>query len=219
MLRALDGVSFDLSPGAFLTIFGANGAGKTTLLNILSGLTRPTSGTAIVAGHDATRGDPHLMKKIGVISHASCLYADLSPLENLVFYARMYGLEDPEDTAVKAIERVGLKARIHDRVRTFSRGMLQRLSIARATLHDPEVLFLDEPFTGLDPRASSQLKEYLRALHTGHRTILMTTHDISCGLEMSDRVAVQVKGRFAFLEHIDNVEKNGFEKMYLEMMG
>ncbi|MFQ5450189.1 MAG: heme ABC exporter ATP-binding protein CcmA [Nitrospinaceae bacterium] len=216
VLKALDGISFDLEAGEFLTIFGPNGAGKTTLIKILSGLTRPTSGTARVAGVEVLQGDSRLRREIGVITHASCLYADLSPLENLVFYAKMYGLDQPHDRAVQALEGVGLKSRMHDRVRTFSRGMLQRASIARAVIHNPLILFLDEPFTGLDPQGSQVLKQYLRSLHTKKRTIIMTTHDLSCGLEMCDKVAVQARGRIALLKPIGQIEKERFEDLYFD---
>lgn len=216
VLRAVDGIDFDLKRGEFLTVFGPNGAGKTTLIKILSGLTQPSSGSAKVAGFDVTEGNPRMRKEIGVISHATALYADLTPLENLMFFARMHGLAQPEDQALKVIDEVGLTQRRNDRVRTFSRGMLQRLSIARAILHDPKILFLDEPFTGLDLHASNILKEHLQRLHDRRRTILMTTHDISCGLEMCDKVALQVQGKFAFLENIGNVERDQFEAMYFD---
>ncbi|UCD11854.1 MAG: heme ABC exporter ATP-binding protein CcmA [Nitrospinaceae bacterium] len=215
---ALRGISFSLRKGEFLTIFGPNGAGKTTLLKILAGLAKPTRGTARVAGFDVLEGDPGMKRQIGVIAHASCLYSDLSAVENLIFYAKMYGLGRPEERAVRAIENVGLKARMHDRVRTYSRGMQQRVSIARAVLHDPPILFLDEPFTGLDPQGSNNLKETLRALHTDKRTVLMTTHDIACGLELSDKVAVQSKGRFVLYEDACNLEKHRFEDLYFEIL-
>ena len=215
-LKAVDGIDFELKQGEFLTVFGPNGAGKTTLIKILAGLTQPSSGTAKVAGYDVAEGHPEMRKEIGIISHATALYADLTPLENLIFFARMHGLEQPEDRALKVIEEVGLSPRRNDRVRTFSRGMLQRLSIARAVLHDPAILFLDEPFTGLDLHATNVLKEHLQRLHDRHRTILMTTHDISCGLEMCDKVALQVQGKFAFLENIADVDKDQFESIYFD---
>jgi heme exporter protein A len=215
-LKAVDGIDFELKQGEFLTVFGPNGAGKTTLIKILSGLTQPSSGTAKVAGFDVTEGRPEMRKEIGVISHSTALYADLTPLENLMFFARMHGLEQPEDKALKVIEEVGLSRRRNDRVRTFSRGMLQRLSIARAVLHDPAILFLDEPFTGLDLHATNVLKEHLQRLHDRRRTILMTTHDISCGLEMCDKVALQVQGKFAFLKNIADVDRGQFELMYFD---
>lgn len=215
-LKAVDGIDFELKQGEFLTVFGPNGAGKTTLIKILAGLTKPSSGTAKVAGFDIAEGHPEMRKEIGIISHATALYADLTPLENLIFFARMHGLKQPEDRALKVIEEVGLSPRRNDRVRTFSRGMLQRLSIARAVLHDPAILFLDEPFTGLDLHATNVLKEHLQRLHDRHRTILMTTHDISCGLEMCDKVALQVQGKFAFLENITDVDKDQFESIYFD---
>ena len=215
-LKAVDGIDFELKQGEFLTVFGPNGAGKTTLIKILAGLTRPSSGTAKVAGFDVAEGHPEMRKEIGIISHATALYADLTPLENLIFFARMHGLEQPKDRALKVIDEVGLSPRRNDRVRTFSRGMLQRLSIARAVLHDPAILFLDEPFTGLDLHATNVLKEHLQRLHDRHRTILMTTHDISCGLEMCDKVALQVQGKFAFLENITDIDKDQFESIYFD---
>ena len=215
-LKAVDGIEFELKQGEFLTVFGPNGAGKTTLIKILSGLTRPSSGTARVAGFDVSEGHPDMRKEIGIISHSTALYADLTSLENLIFFARMHGIEQPEEKALKVIEEVGLSPRRNDRVRTFSRGMLQRLSIARAVLHDPAILFLDEPFTGLDLHATNVLKEHLQRLHDRRRTILMTTHDISCGLEMCDKVALQVQGSFAFLENIADVDKDRFESMYFD---
>ena len=215
-LKAVDGIDFELKQGEFLTVFGPNGAGKTTLIKILAGLTQPSSGTAKVAGFDIAEGHPEMRKEIGIISHATALYADLTPLENLIFFARMHGLKQPEDRALKVIEEVGLSPRRNDRIRTFSRGMLQRLSIARAVLHDPAILFLDEPFTGLDLHATNVLKEHLQRLHDRHRTILMTTHDISCGLEMCDKVALQVQGKFAFLENITDIDKDQFESIYFD---
>ena len=217
--QALDGISFDLNKGEFLTIFGPNGAGKTTLIKILSGLTRPTSGSVCVAGFDALGTDVNFRMEIGVISHASYLYFDLTALENLLFYAKLYSLEFPEAKANQAINEVGLKLRRHDRVRTFSRGMQQRLSIARATLHDPTILFLDEPFTGLDLQATNVLKEHLYKLHTGKRTFIMTTHDFSCGLEMCDRVAIQSQGKFVLMESLNHIDRENFENIYTEVLG
>ena len=215
-LEALRGIDFELRKGEFLSLFGPNGAGKTTLIGILSALTRPSSGTARVAGDDVKEADPEMRREIGVISHASFLYADLSPFENIRFYATMYGVKQAEERAIAVIDEGGLKPRMHDRVRTFSRGMLQRLSIARAIVHNPSILFLDEPYTGLDQHAAGILKEQLQDLHTDQRTILMTTHDFSRGLEMCDRVAIMVRGKLALWESADQVDPAGFERLYLE---
>ncbi|NIQ00062.1 MAG: ATP-binding cassette domain-containing protein [Nitrospinaceae bacterium] len=218
-MEALRGIDLDIRKGEFLSLFGPNGAGKTTLIRILSALTRPSSGTAFVAGYDVMAVDPEMRRQIGVISHSSFLYADLSPLENIRFYAKMYGVDRPEERAAAVIDEVGLKPRMHDRVRTFSRGMLQRLSIARAIVHDPSILFLDEPYTGLDQHASEILKEQLQVLHTDHRTILMTTHDFNRGLEMCDRVAIMARGKLALLEPIEALDPAGFERLYLDKVG
>ena len=217
-LQALSGVSFDLNKGEFLTIFGPNGAGKTTLIKVLAGLTRPTSGSAHIDGFDALESNAELRSQIGVISHTTCLYPDLTAVENLLFYAKLYGLDDPEKRADESIREAGLQLRRHDPVRTYSRGMQQRMAIARATLHDPSVLFLDEPFTGLDLRATNALKDHLHDLHTGKRTIIMTTHDMSCGLELCDRVAIQNKGRFLLLESINCIDQENFETFYTEVL-
>ncbi|MZH46327.1 MAG: heme ABC exporter ATP-binding protein CcmA [Nitrospinae bacterium] len=216
VLKAVDGISFDLKRGEFLSVFGPNGAGKTTLIKILTGLTRPSSGSARVAGYEVEEGMAEMRREIGVISHSSALYADLTPMENLIFFGKMYGVERPYESALNALEDVGLAPRRNDRVRTFSRGMLQRLSIARAILHDPSILFLDEPFTGLDIHASNVLKEHLQSLHDKKRTILMTTHDISCGLEMCDKVALQVMGQFAFFEDVKDIDRENFETLYFD---
>lgn len=216
VLKAVDDVSFALKRGEFLSVFGPNGAGKTTLIKILTGLTQPSSGKARVAGFEVQEGESEMRREIGVISHSTSLYGDLTPMENLIFFGRMYGLERPEESALAVLEDVGLVLRRNDRVRTFSRGMVQRLSIARAILHDPSILFLDEPFTGLDIHASNVLKENLQILHNKKRTILMTTHDVSCGLEICDKVALQVMGRFAFFENIKEVNKENFETMYFD---
>ena len=217
-LQALSGVSFDLNKGEFLTIFGPNGAGKTTLIKVLAGLTRPTSGSAHIDGFDVLESNAELRSQIGVISHTTCLYPDLTAVENLLFYAKLYGLDDPEKRADESIREAGLQLRRHDPVRTYSRGMQQRMAIARATLHDPSVLFLDEPFTGLDLRATNALKNHLHNLHTGKRTIIMTTHDMSCGLELCDRVAIQNKGRFLLLESINCIDQENFETFYTEAL-
>ena len=217
-LQALSGVSFDLNKGEFLTIFGPNGAGKTTLIKVLAGLTRPTSGSAHIDGFDVLESNAELRSQIGVISHTTCLYPDLTAVENLLFYAKLYGLDDPEKRANESIREAGLQLRRHDPVRTYSRGMQQRMAIARATLHDPSVLFLDEPFTGLDLRATNALKDHLHDLHTGKRTIIMTTHDMSCGLELCDRVAIQNKGRFLLLESINCIDQENFETFYTEAL-
>jgi heme exporter protein A len=216
LIQALRGIDLELFKGEFLTIFGPNGAGKTTLIKILSSLARPTSGTAYVAGFNIEDADPQMRSQIGVISHASYLYDNLSALENLVFYAKMHRLDNPEERAAQVIDEVGLKARMHDPVGVFSRGMTQRLSIARAIINSPAILFLDEPYTGLDQHASENLKERLSVLRDAKRSIVMITHDIPRGLEMCDRVAIMADGKKAFMGHVDDVDKDSFEDFYYQ---
>ena len=158
---ALDGVDLDVAEGEFLTLVGPNGAGKTTLLRILATLTRPTEGSVRVAGYDLAREGAEIRRRVGLASHQTLLYDDLSAEENLRFYGRMYDVTDLEERITALLQRVGLEHRRHDPVRTFSRGMQQRLSIARALLHDPAILLLDEPYTGLDQQAMEVLREVL----------------------------------------------------------
>jgi heme exporter protein A len=213
-ITALRGVDFSIARGETATLFGPNGAGKTTLIRILAGLVHPTSGKAFIDGCDMSNEEPEPRKKIGVISHQTYLYNNLTTLENLRFYGRMYGVKPLEERITKAIEEVGLADRRNDLVRTFSRGMQQRLSIARATLHSPSILFLDEPYTGLDQHAARNLRKILEHLHTEGRTVVMVTHNIARGLEMCDRVFIQVKGRMVFDKPIQEVPKEGFEELY-----
>jgi len=193
---ALDGVSFVLEPGESLTVFGPNGAGKSTLLRTLAGLLRPQRGSVYLDGKRYDGRQAHQRRQIGWISHQSLLYDALTALENLTFVARLHGLAQPESIARSALERVGLGGRLHAPVRTLSRGMVQRTAIARALLHEPQVLLLDEPFTGLDVDAARQLREVLTAEIRGGHTVVLVTHNVEEGLELASQVAVQRAGRF-----------------------
>jgi heme exporter protein A len=213
---ALRGISFDLASGEFLTLFGPNGAGKTTLLRILCGAVRPSRGRVFVAGHDVADTDGPWRRRIGLLSHQTFLYAGLSAAENLNFYARLYSLPDRRTLVARALEGVGLAERRNDAVRTFSRGMQQRLALARTLLHDPDVVFLDEPFTGLDPHAAAMLNRTLQRLRDERRTVVLVTHNLSQGLEMADRVAVQVRGRWISDEPRASVDAAAFERVYTD---
>ena len=195
---ALRGVDLNVDEGEFLALFGPNGAGKTTLIRIVSSLTRPTAGTVRVRGEDLGKAGTSLRKHIGLISHNPLLYGDLTPDENLRFFARMYDLPDAAARIDTVLEQVGLAARRRDPVRTFSRGMVQRLAIARAILHDPAIMLLDEPYTGLDLQAADMLREVLEALAASNRTVILTTHNLEQGLEMCDRAAILNRGRVAW---------------------
>ncbi len=216
---ALRGLDLELEKGRFLTVFGPNGAGKTTLIKVLSTQIGPSEGEVMVGGIDVVRDAHHLRRRIGVISHNTYLYPNLTGLENLRFYGRMYGVSHLDDRAARLLEEVGLLGRMDDRAGTYSRGMQQRLSIARALLHEPDIMFLDEPYTGLDQHASRMLRDVLETLHTGERTILLTTHNIDQGLEMCDEVAIQVRGRMVYREPITSIDRPAFEQTYFEHVG
>jgi heme exporter protein A len=213
---ALLGLDFTLAPGEFLTLFGPNGAGKTTLLGILSGLVRPTRGEVWMGGERVESGEGEWRRRIGVLSHRTFLYSGLTAAENLDFYARLYGLPDRAERVREGLEGVGLWERRDDRVRGFSRGMQQRLALARTLLHDPSVVLLDEPYTGLDPHAAEMLRRVLERLRDGARTVVLVTHNLSQGLELADRVVVQVGGRWISDEPRAAVDALAWERVYTE---
>jgi heme exporter protein A len=211
---ALEGVDLDVAEGEFLTLVGPNGAGKTTLIRVLATLTRPTEGSVRVAGYDLARQGTDVRRRIGLASHQTLLYGDLSAEENLRFYGRMYEVPKLEERITALLQRVGLEHRRHDLVRTFSRGMQQRLSIARALLHDPAILLLDEPYTGLDQQATEVLREVLAALLGRARTVLMTTHNIERGLELCNRAAILVNGRIVYQANKGDLDVADFREAY-----
>jgi heme exporter protein A len=215
-LPAVRGIDFSLARGEFLTVFGPNGAGKTTLLRILCGAVKPTAGTVRIAGEEPGGGDQAWRRRIGILSHQTFLYGGLSAAENLDFYARLHGLSDRKTRVAEALDSVELRARGGDAVRTLSRGMQQRLALARTLLHDPEVVLLDEPYTGLDPHAAAMLRGVLERLKDGRRTVLLVTHNLSQGLELADRVAVQVGGRWVSDEPRAAVDAAAFERVYTD---
>jgi heme exporter protein A len=196
VVRALRGVDFALEAGAALAVFGPNGAGKTTLLRIVAGLLRADRGEVLMGGARFNRADAAQRRRIGLISHASLLYDGLTAFENLRFYARLYGLPDAAGVARRALESVRLEQRADSPAGTMSRGMTQRLAIARALLHDPDIVLLDEPFTGLDQAAAAALRGQLMRLREERRTIVLVTHNLDEGLELATHVAIQVAGRF-----------------------
>jgi heme exporter protein A len=217
-VEALSGLDLRVDPGIFLTIFGPNGAGKTTLMKVLATLTRPSEGSALVGGKDVVRDAAAIRKRVGVISHNTYLYAQLTALENLEFYARMYRLRAGHERALALLAKMDLTRRMHDRVATYSRGMQQRLSVARALLHDPELLLLDEPYTGLDQHASRVLAEVLEGLRDGNRTVIMTTHNLQEGLAGCDRAAILVEGRLVFDQPVSDIDAPTFRETYFSLV-
>ena len=211
---ALAGVDLSVETGEFVTLVGPNGAGKTTLLRVLATLTRPTAGSVLIAGLDPARVGAEVRRQIGFLSHRTLLYEDLSAEQNLRFYARMYDVDQASARIQHLLKRVGLVARQHDPVRTFSRGMQQRLAMARAVLHRPRVLLLDEPYTGLDPQAAQALTDLLGELAGEGCTVLLTTHDLERGLAMGHRVVVLSRGRLVYDEYRGAVNPAMFPDTY-----
>jgi ABC-2 type transport system ATP-binding protein/heme exporter protein A len=193
----LRNIDLKIEKGEFLTIFGPNGAGKTTLIKIMATLVTPTSGKVIIDGLDIKEESIKVRKKIGVISHETYLYTELTAAENLRFFGRMYDTVDLESRIDELIGQVGLTYRKNDRVRTFSRGMKQRLSIARALIHDPLILFLDEPYTGLDQHAIATFDRILGGMNAKDKTRILISHDIEHGISMCDRAIILTGGHIA----------------------
>lgn len=193
----LRGLDFEVQPGEFVALLGPNGAGKTTFLRILASLSRPSLGNVTVAGHQLPHEAAAVRARLGVVSHLPLLYGDLTAEENLRFYARIYGIADHQSRITEVLEMVGLEHRRRDLVRTFSRGMQQRLAIGRAVLHDPDVMLFDEPYTGLDQDASSMLDEVLKTVAAKGRTVVMTSHDLARAEDLATRFDILSRGVIA----------------------
>ncbi len=216
--KAVDGISFELPQGAFLSIFGPNGAGKTTLLRMLSTVALPTSGKASICGIDLREHPDQARAGIGLISHAPMLYPDLSALQNLTLYAELYGVANPETRVMELLDAVELKHRRYDAVKTFSRGMTQRLSIARALINDPAVVFLDEPYSGLDPHAVEVFDQLIASVRDG-RTFVMVSHDLVKGYNMCTHALVMAKGREVLFRPKEDLPFDELKELYMSTVG
>ena len=201
---ALKGISFALPAGASLCLLGANGAGKTTLLRILSALCKPSEGSARIFGFDVQESANEVRKRIGFVGHSPMVYPHLTAQENLEFYAQLYGLKNASERVQELLEIMELTVRKHDLVSTFSRGMLQRLSIARALVHSPELLLLDEPYAGLDTHAKNLLDEILANTALA-RTFVMVSHNTEKALALCSHALVLAGGRMSFFGPADEV--------------
>jgi heme exporter protein A len=217
-VRILRGIELSVRAGEALAVVGPNGAGKTTLLRLLAGLMRPTAGEVRIMGEPLTRGADRIRRAIGLLSHQSLLYNDLTLLENLTFAARLYGLERPRTLAAASLEQAGLGARAHELPRRLSRGLLQRAAIARALLHDPQVLLLDEPFTGLDAGAADRLRTDLRGRISQGLGVVLVTHHLAEAWDLATRLAVLVEGRWA-TEEPRSGPLEAFLPRYLGLIG
>ena len=215
--RAVDDVSFALHAGECLALFGPNGAGKTTLLRLLAGLLAPTAGECRVHGV-ALRDGPAARGHVGLISHASMLYGALTARENVEFAARLYGLSDPGSAAREALAAMRVLDRADSTVRALSRGLQQRVSIARAIVHQPRLLLCDEPYTGLDDAGSAALTSALADRRASGAALLVVTHNLGEGLALATHAAIMRRGRFARLERRAEVDAASYASEYRELV-
>lgn len=215
--RAVDGVDLVLNAGDCLALFGPNGAGKTTLLRVVAGLLKPTSGSVRVCGH-TLRDDAAARANVGLISHQSMLYRALTARENVEFAARLYGVPDPRDAAIRALERMRIADRADAPVRALSRGLQQRVSIARAIVHEPSVVLLDEPYTGLDASGAAALTAMLQRLRARGATLVLVTHNVAEGLELGTHAAIMKHGRFVSYRSCSGIMAADYIAEYRELM-
>jgi len=209
---ALRDLYLTVPQGQFVALFGRNGAGKTTLLRILAGLSRPSAGAVKILAEKP--GSPGARRAIGYLSHNTAIYLDLTALENLRFYARLLDLSDSDSDLEERIALVGLAGRAREPVRNFSRGMQQRLAIARAFLHDPDILLLDEPFTGLDQEGTEYLSRFLSESRGRGKTCLMAIHDAALGYALADRLVAIERGVVALDVPRPSVTLEEFQNRY-----
>ncbi len=211
--RALRGIDLTVGWGETVAIFGPNGAGKTTLIKLLATIMRPSSGKIIIDGME-TRGHPEeARRRLGVVTHQTYLYGNLTACENLEFYATMYDVPRRNERIREVAGLVAMTSRLHDRVSTLSRGMQQRLSIARALLHQPGIVLLDEPETGLDEQSVSLLWEALER-EEGKRAVLMTTHNLERGLRLSERLLIISRGKIVYQAPSMSLDLAGLKETY-----
>jgi len=193
----LRGINLTIAAGEFVAILGNNGAGKTTLLKMLATLSAPSAGELRLFGQPMPRYAAAARARLGLIGHQAMLYRDLTARENLLFFGRMYGVKNIRDRADELLKLVGMSARADDAVKTFSRGMTQRVSIARALVHDPDILLADEPFAGLDVAGTDAVERLLLAQHQAGKTVILVNHDVGQSLRLAQRVLLLRGGRLA----------------------
>jgi heme exporter protein A len=210
----LRGLDFEVEQGEFVALLGPNGAGKTTFLRILASLSRPSMGGVNIAGYRLPDQAAAVRRRLGVVSHQPLLYGDLTAEENLKFYGRMYSITNLDARVKEVLDLVGLTARRRDLVRTFSRGMQQRLAIGRAVLHDPDVMLFDEPHTGLDQDASAMLDTVLREVAARGRTVVMTSHDLARAADLASRFDVISRGVIGASVMRDEIDPNDLLAFY-----
>jgi heme exporter protein A len=215
--RALAGLTFSLAPGECLALFGPNGAGKTTLLRVLAGLLKPTSGSARISGIQLP-GGPLARSRIGLISHHTMLYEALSPRENVTFSARLYGIRDPKARVEDSLRRMSMLERADAPIRSLSRGMQQRVSIARAMVHSPQLVLADEPYSGLDESGARALTALLQELRSAGTAIIIVTHNLVEGLALASHAAVMQRGKFVRYDVTERVNASSYATTYREAL-
>jgi heme exporter protein A len=213
--KAVAGVTFSLAPGDCLAVFGPNGAGKTTLLRLLAGLLKPSSGSARIAGIPLP-GGPLARSRVGLISHHTMLYEALTARENVSFAARLYGVRDPRTLVDDSLRRMSMLERADAPVRLLSRGMQQRVSIARAMVHSPRVVLADEPYSGLDDSGARSLTTLLRELRSSGTAIIIVTHNLAEGLSLATHAAVMQRGRFVRYDPSAGIDSASYAATYRE---
>ena len=212
----LRGMQLTLPVGQRLALLGANGVGKTTLLRILAGLARPDAGTVTIFGLDGKDDAQKIRSLVGLVAHQPYLYEELTALENLLFFARMYNVGHAEARARDLLRRVGVDKRINDRVRALSRGLVQRVAWARALLHSPRLLLLDEPDTGLDQEGTALIDSLLAEHSQQGGSILFTTHQLERALQLADSVIVLGHGRVTYQAETTQLDLETLQRAYGE---
>ena len=216
---ALRDIDLQVQLGEVVVIIGPNGAGKTTLIKVLATIMNPSSGSVFIDGLPVKNNAEEIRCKIGVVTHQIFLYSNLSAYENLKFYSRMYDVPRAKERIHEVLAMVGMSARLYDRVGTLSRGMQQRLSLARALLHDPAIMLLDEPETGLDQQAISMLWQSLQTERGEKRTIVLTTHNLEWGLERCDCILILAKGKIVYQESAKVLDLASLKLVYQQYTG
>jgi ABC-type multidrug transport system ATPase subunit len=215
-LKVLNGINLTINQGDIFILFGSNGAGKTTFVKILSTILLPDSGELSLFGERVKRRSKEIKARIGFMSHEPYLYKELTAWENLNFYANLFSIKDKKERIEGLLKEVGLYHRSHDRVGSFSRGMKQRLSLARAILHSPDIIFMDEPYTGLDIKAQEILNNLIVKLNQKGKTFFLITHDVGKGFEIANRSGILSKGQIVY--EVERGEKESFLGKYNEII-
>ncbi|MFH1651848.1 MAG: heme ABC exporter ATP-binding protein CcmA [Chloroflexota bacterium] len=217
--QALRALELEVAQGEHVVIFGPNGAGKTTLIKVLATIMKPTSGSIRLNGLELGEDVISIRRSIGVVTHQTFLYPHLTADENLRFYAQMYAVPDSRERIREIVAAVGMTARLHDRVGTLSRGMQQRIAIARSLLHRPSLMLLDEPESGLDQQSAPILWEIMQSEGEVRRTTILTTHHLERGLELADRILIMTEGKIVHQALKADMDLKGLKDTYLQMTG